>query len=333
MGGPDNLHPKLPFLVHARYPMAALYYTSQLGVMGSISHSIAILCTIFRLVYRSWTHHFWWEDAWAAFALIADVACWICIWIDARFSPWILAVSFTSVMWAARMSIVFSIIRITNQSGCGIHQRITYVIAGSFACMWAGLVAQKINICQFHACRMAGSVALSQLITDVIADTFLVAAPLHLWRNLRFPRRRKILIMSAFSATILITVITIPHSIILFKIQRETPLLLAHVKAALSLIICNLLVIVTFVYRVCWKETFDLDQALTTHGVFTSVVMAQITAGASVGTSFSVQEGTARDTTMVQTGGSKPNMEDASVLCVEEGSCPEAWLETLKDDG
>jgi hypothetical protein len=40
--------------------------------MGSISHSIAILCTIFRLVYRSWTHHFWWEDAWAAFALIAD---------------------------------------------------------------------------------------------------------------------------------------------------------------------------------------------------------------------------------------------------------------------
>jgi hypothetical protein len=67
---------------------------------------------------------------------------------------------------------------------------------------------------------------------DVIADTFLVAAPLHLWKNLRFPRRRKILIMSAFSATILITVITIPHSIILFKIQRETPLLLAHVKVS-----------------------------------------------------------------------------------------------------
>jgi hypothetical protein len=149
------------------------------------------------------------------------------------------------------MSIVFSIIRITNQSGCGIHQRITYIIAGSFACMWAGLVAQKINICQFHACRMAGSVALSQLVSqyifvflcvmvlkfwnfaaDVIADTFLVAAPLHLWKDLRFPRHRKILVMSAFSATILITVLTIPQSIILFKIQRETPLLLAHVKVS-----------------------------------------------------------------------------------------------------
>lgn len=92
--------------------------------------------------------------------------------------------------------------------------------------------------------------------------------------------------------------------------------------------------IVTFVYRVYWKETFDLDQALTSHGVFTSVVMAQFTAGASVETSFSVQEGTvSRDIMTVQTGGSKPNMEDASVLYVAEGNCPEAWLETLKDDG
>jgi hypothetical protein len=150
------------------------------------------------------------------------------------------------------MSIIFSIIRITNHSGGGIHQRITYLIAGSFACMWAALVVQKITICQFHACQMASSVALSQLISkytfvfsvlcmvlnfwdfvaDVIADLSLVAAPLHLWKDMRFPRRRKILIMSAFSASILITVITIPHSIILFKIPRATPLLLAHVKVS-----------------------------------------------------------------------------------------------------
>jgi hypothetical protein len=93
-------------------------------------------------------------------------------------------------------------------------------------------------------------------------------------------------------------------------------------------------VIVTFVYRIYWKETFDLDPPLTSHGVFTSVVIAQVTAGASVGTSFSVQEGTAsRSIIMIQTGGSKPNMEDTSVSYVEEGISPEAWLEILKDDG
>lgn len=310
--------------------MAALFYSSRLSVVGSISHSIAILCTIFRLVYRSWIHQFWWEDAWASFALIADVACLVCIWLDARISSWILAVAFTSVTWAARMSIIFSIIRITNHSDCGIHQRITYLIAVSFGCMWAAIIAQKINICQFHACWMVNSVVLSQLITDIIADFSLVAMPLLLWKNIRFPRRRKILILSAFSASLLITAITIPHSIVLFKIPRTTPMILAHVKAALSLIICNLLVIVTFVYRVCWKETFDLDQSSTSYGLFTSVVVAQVSVGASAGTSFSVQDGTASShITTVQTGGSKPNMEGASVLYAEEGTSPEAWPERL----
>jgi hypothetical protein len=41
-------------------------------VAGSVSHGIAIVCTIFRLVYRAWTRRIWWEDAWAASSLISD---------------------------------------------------------------------------------------------------------------------------------------------------------------------------------------------------------------------------------------------------------------------
>lgn len=37
-----------------------------------VLHSIAILSTVFRLVYRLWTRRFWWEDAWAALAMISD---------------------------------------------------------------------------------------------------------------------------------------------------------------------------------------------------------------------------------------------------------------------
>ncbi|OJA16351.1 hypothetical protein AZE42_07820 [Rhizopogon vesiculosus] len=55
-----------------RYPMTVLYQSSQLVVVELVVHSIAILSTVFRLVYRSWTRHFWWEDRWAAFALILD---------------------------------------------------------------------------------------------------------------------------------------------------------------------------------------------------------------------------------------------------------------------
>lgn len=190
------------------------------------------------------------------------------------------------------MSIIFSIIRIANHSGSNIHKRITYLIAASFACMWAGVVAQKITICEFHSCSVGKSLALSLLITDVIADFSLVAAPLHLWRNVGLSRSRKILVLSAFGASFLITVITIPHSIILLKTRNTVTLIFTHVKTAVSLIICNLLVIVTFAYRTFWKETFDLDESVTSHGVFTTVVLAEMPCTTNSGASLTGEEGT-----------------------------------------
>ncbi|KAG0707947.1 hypothetical protein DFH29DRAFT_795843 [Suillus ampliporus] len=294
--------------------MLYFYVYHPLKVVGLVSHSIAILCTIFRLVYRGWMRHLWWEDAWAAFALIADIVCLACIWLDRRITceyltshsetdPWILTVAFTSVLWAARMSIIFSIIRVANYSGSKIHKQIAYFIAASFACMWAALVAQKISICEFHSCYMGKSVALSLLITDVIADISLVAAPLHLWKHVGLSRDRKILVMSAFGASLLITAITIPHSIFLFKAHNTTTLIFAHVKTALSLVICNLLVIVTFAYRVCCNETSP-DQS---YGVFTSIVMMQMPCTTNTGTSLAAEEGTMQ-----------MKMEDTSVLYAKE---------------
>lgn len=60
---------------------------------------------------------------------------------------------------------------------------------------------------------------------------------------------------------------------------------------------------VTFAYCASLKETFDLDQPLSSRAVFTSVVLAQIPAGASIGTSLSVREAiTPSHITTVQTG-------------------------------
>ncbi|KAG1727877.1 hypothetical protein EDB19DRAFT_1748656 [Suillus lakei] len=178
------------------------------------------------------------------------------------------------------MSVIFSIIRIANHSGLKMHKQITYLIAVSFACMWAALLTHRLTLCAFYSCRMGKSVALSLLITDVVADISLAFAG------------QKILILSAFSASLLITAITIPHSIVLLR-------------TALSLVICNLLVIVTFVYRVYWKETFDFDQPVTSCGVFTS--------------------GT------IETDAMKAKMEDTRIVHVEEGALApstEGWSET-----
>jgi hypothetical protein len=292
--------------------MVALYYSS---VVGLVSHSIAIICTIFRLVYRGRMHHLGWEDAWAAFALISDVVCLACIWIDRAISAWVLTIAFTSVLWAARMSIIFSLISVANHSGSKIHKQITYLIAISFACMWVALLVQKISICIFHSCHMGKSVALSLLITDVTADASLVAAPLYLLKNVGLSRSKKILVQSAFGASLLITAVTIPHStLILYDVFNSTTLMFAHIKTALSLIICNLLVIVSFLYCVYSKDTFD--QSFASNGVFTSVIMVPMGNSTDTLTSFSSHKGMTSRQTKVQNGGVKSRDEDEGVRVV-----------------
>ncbi|KAG1723016.1 uncharacterized protein EDB91DRAFT_185476 [Suillus paluster] len=273
-----------------------LSYSARLVVAGSVLHAVAILCTVFRLVYRVWMRQLWWEDAWAAFALFSDVVCLVWIWAQASidFPDWAFSAAFTSVSWAARMSIIFSIIRVANRSGYKTHKRITYLIAVSFACMWAALLAQKMSMC-IYACQMTHSVAVSQLITEAVADISLIVVPLQFWKNAGLSRTGRILILSTFGASLLITVITIPQSIMLFRSATETTLFFAHVKTTLSLVICNLLVIVTFAYRVCWKETLDPDQSFASPGIFSSVIVAQFPFNTISLTSPSVQEETARD--------------------------------------
>ena len=67
---------------------------------------------------------------------------------------------------------------------------------------------------------------------DVVADIALVALPVHLWKDSGLSRGRKILVLSAFSSSLLLTAITIPHSITLFKIHTPSSLIFAHVKVS-----------------------------------------------------------------------------------------------------
>ncbi|KAG2068592.1 hypothetical protein BDR04DRAFT_767766 [Suillus decipiens] len=229
----------------------------------------------------------------------------------------VLPLALTSVWWAARMSLIFCIIRIANHSGCKIQKWITYLIAVSFACMWTGVLIQKVNLCRFHACHIAEPVALSQLITDVIADFSLVAAPLQFWKNVGLSHSRKILVMSSFGASILITVITIPHSVvlILFSSETVTILIIAHVKAAVSLIVCNLFVIVIFAYRVLLTETCDLEQSFTSPEMFSTVIMTQFPISTHTRTSFHGQEGTI--SRQITTGLTKLKPHDTSMVSTE----------------
>jgi len=151
------------------------------------------------------------------------------------------------------MSIIFSIIPIANHSGSKIHKQITHLIAVSFVCMWAALLVEKVRICRFYSCHMGKSVALSLLISqylcivfgcygpqiignsaDVAADISLVAVPLYLLKNVGLSRNKKILVQSAFGASLLTTAVTIPHStLLIFDIFNTTTLMFAHIKVSI----------------------------------------------------------------------------------------------------
>ncbi|KAH7914270.1 hypothetical protein BJ138DRAFT_1144220 [Hygrophoropsis aurantiaca] len=281
-------------------------WTLALKAMTTVFHSVAILCTVFRLLYRWYTFRFWWEDAWAALALVCDITCLVCLWVQmttaafvdgyglppsgsdakliALIASWIQSISFTCVLWAARMSVMFAIIRVSNPAP--EPRRLAICILVFFGLMWLGLLGQKIYICDLEGCVMKQSLAIAQLITDTISDAILVVMPWRLLRDIKLSDNRRILISCAFSASLLITVVTILHSVLLFGNPSTVTVAIAHIKAAISLIVCNLLVIVTFVYRAFRKfGGVDLDHSFVGSEplVFTSIDLAQLTMSSSYG--------------------------------------------------
>ncbi|KIJ63209.1 hypothetical protein HYDPIDRAFT_113820 [Hydnomerulius pinastri MD-312] len=263
----------------------------------------------------------WWEDAWAGLALLADALCLVCTLLEQPLpnadvprvfyiSNWILSFAFPAVLWAARISILISIVRVSQPSPRS--KRVATLIGVSFGLMWLVLSIQKLEICLHNSCMIGHSVAIAQIITDSIADILLVALPIRFLRNVKLSRKRRILISSAFSATILITVVTILHSVVLFGPSSTGTIIIGHVKAAVSLIVCNLLVIVTFVYRVLHRDEVDLDDSIieTSQIEFTTVDLNNVgfnSEGSRKGGTLSVPSATTGSSNQVSSGRSKGN--------------------------
>ncbi|KAF8133015.1 hypothetical protein EV363DRAFT_1259574 [Boletus edulis] len=248
-----------------------LHLTLNQQVAVSILYILAIITGTFRTFYRWYISRFWWEDVWATFALLLDIICFANVWIPqprdvsapdalldgAVASHWMEAIALTSGLWAARMSMISAIIRITSHRVRFRHS--AYATAVAFGIMWIALLIQKLYICAARSCLMNQHVATSQLVTDVISDVLLMALPLLFLRGVNIEHNQRVLLVSSFASSICITIISIVHSIFLFLPScTATCIILAHVKTALALIICNLLVIVTFAYRLCRRNDLDL---------------------------------------------------------------------------
>ncbi|THH14231.1 hypothetical protein EW146_g6073 [Bondarzewia mesenterica] len=203
---------------------------------------LAIISTTFRLGYRVKTKRFWWDDGFALVALMLTIVNLVALWIrsdvkhrshSARtVAYWLLTLGFTCILWSCRMSMILTIIRITPR--ITIQRRFAVCSAYLFALIWIALLIQKTYICGhdlswYHLakpqCHLGTAVGITELTTDIVSDIILIALPFHLLWDLSTSRTRYRLLMAIFSASILTTV------------------------TAVSLIVCSLGVIVTYIYR------------------------------------------------------------------------------------
>ncbi|EGN92488.1 hypothetical protein SERLA73DRAFT_164020 [Serpula lacrymans var. lacrymans S7.3] len=265
-------------------------------IVATVLHALTFLLTGFRLWFRLNIQRFWWEDAWATLALLFDIICLVGLWIPANVSSQFNALPETSsgsnalvasvwfslllcpaVVWSSRMSIIYSVIRIISPTSS--IRRFAFGIVVLFAIIWVGMAIVIIYLCHEMFWDLSPSPSLPypigylQISANVFSDIILVIFPLCLLWRVKLPRNERLVILSIFSSSILTSVASAVHAIYIFpnpafKGETLTNLefrldfglvILSNLKAALSLVICNLLVIVTFLYRIIRKGLLETD--------------------------------------------------------------------------
>ncbi|KAG1725772.1 hypothetical protein EDD22DRAFT_450593 [Suillus occidentalis] len=204
---------------------------------------IATVVTSFRLYVRVRQRRLWIDDAWATLGMIFDFILLValCLYLqDFEKYPqgtrialyYTVAQCFYIVVWSSRLSILFTIVRLTVPGT--FFRRVLITTAIIFGVVWALLFSQLWWICENvpgwktqprPQCNLGRNVAITQIITDVLGDSVLIFAPFYLIYGVRLSRGQKVRVLSVFSASAITTV------------------------ASTSLIVANLSVVVAFIFH------------------------------------------------------------------------------------
>ncbi|KAF8967770.1 hypothetical protein BDZ97DRAFT_1916703 [Flammula alnicola] len=245
-----------------------------LNVVLTVVHTTAIVLTLLRLYYRTVTRRLWWDDFVAFFAVLLDCAYISALWF-AYAGPnsvllrheslivryWLGVMLFLVVVWMTRISLALAIARIFPPRDSTRRFAIGMAILSTI--LYLVIVIQTSAICAHQpalnsspraACQWSTSLRVLVTVANIFSDALLVATPLYkLWR-IRLPRNQRRLILGAFAASAMTTTATIACAVFQFAPEKWEPaktnlrVKLSYLEAGISLIVCNLLVMVTFVH-------------------------------------------------------------------------------------
>jgi len=166
-------------------------------------------------------------------------------------SYYLMATTFYTVIWSARLSILFSIIRIDPDP---IMRRRLQWLAVVFVAALGFFLAQLFWTCEdIHngwknkpspQCHLPKQVAICQLVSDVLADLSLILLPIRLIRGIKDKvLRRRLLFI--FSTSIVTTIVSLVHAAYIITRGGIPVIISALVEDCMSLTVANLPVVAT----------------------------------------------------------------------------------------
>ncbi|KAH7907458.1 hypothetical protein BJ138DRAFT_970777, partial [Hygrophoropsis aurantiaca] len=244
-------------------------------VLATVLQCFAILLTFFRLWHRFSIQRFWWEDVWAAIAVLCSIASLVSsFWVHSQlkasrdmsiFADWVYSIGFTCAVWAVRMSVLYSTIRLIPPAKTS--RWIAISVTTLFVSLWGGIIVWKVYHCTpnlewydspSRTCFMSRSSIFYEFATDVIADAILVALPLRMLWNIKLPQKQqRRMILCIFSSSMVVSFVSIFRAISRLSSNPSEVVPASNFEIAFCLIVCNLLVIVTYLYRRLRKNGED----------------------------------------------------------------------------
>ncbi|KAJ6473819.1 hypothetical protein C8R45DRAFT_404995 [Mycena sanguinolenta] len=239
----------------------AQYTLVRLKIISVIWGFSALAATGYRLYKRR--HKVWADDVWALFAAVALIiqVVAVCLHIPlpndlsraTRIAVYYLtATTFYLIVWASRLSILFSIVRIESSA---TRRKLLFSAAAMFVITALLLVAQLFWVCESRPrsswkshrdpqCDLPRQVAIFQLVTDVTSDAILIFAPWPLFRSLVDKSLgHKLTII--FSICVVPTILSLVHAGFILKDNDIETRFSSIAECCLSLIVANIPVIIT----------------------------------------------------------------------------------------
>ncbi|KAF8431746.1 hypothetical protein L210DRAFT_3559338 [Boletus edulis BED1] len=236
-------------------------------VVGSVLQSIGILLSLFRLWFRLQIQRLWWEDAWAFIACICSITVLASEWVYLKgdwgvsvVGFWVYSMSFNSVVWAVRMSILYSVARIAHPTQ--YMRRMVTALSVLFTLMFLAFTAMKLwwfihdlswlKRTGFYTRPSPGlprSMYIYELCTDCLSDAILIFLPVRLLWRVNLPEKQRRMIIAIFFSSIIVTMVSIFRAVSQIMDLLSLVGVATDIQTAFATITCNLLVIATLVYR------------------------------------------------------------------------------------